>query len=881
MKRIGSDMRKILVILALTLLPAFAWAQSSIKVQGQNIVALDEQFTLTFVIESDKDDSRPSDFNWSPGDDFQLVWGPQTGYSSSSYSRNGVSTTTVQFTYSYILIARREGKFQLPAATATVGGNKISSNPYSIEVVKGGAATAGGASAKGSNQGASSKSRSADISADDLFMRLALSKSTAVIGEPVTAVLKIYQKVDIAGFEDVRFPTFSGFWSQTLEQPTNIEFKREVVGGKIYNSAVLRSWVLVPQQAGELTIDASEITCLVNITVPGRANSIFDGFFDDNIRTIRKRVSTPAVKFNVQRLPAGAPESFGGGVGQFVMTAKLSRDSLAAHEAASLTVTISGEGNVSLLEAPKINFPPDFEVYDVKPVEKTTKGGTYGVKSFEYPFIPRSRGNFTLEPIEWSYYDSKTHKYVTLTTPEMSIPVSGEAAVSSGSQATGLRLPERSGVRNLSEDIRFIRTGAASLSKGTPMLVGRAVYPVLLLIMALGAAGYYLYRLRSARRKADVVGSRKRGATKMALKRLSASKGNLDKNLDGAFYEELHRALLGYISDKFNMPQEDLDKDNIVAKLQERGVSEDLSKQFTDLVDACEFARYSPAAGEGALRAHYDDAVKVISAIDSTMKSRSSAASKAVLSIAVLAMMAPGAMASAEASDSLWAAGVQAYSDGQFQVAVEKWQVLEDDGYISSVLSYNLGNAYFKTGDNARAILHYERALKIDPSFTDARNNLEFANSLIQDRIEVVPEFILETWGRNMCYGLSSNVWAVLSLLFFAALCALVLGIFLAGAPGRRKLCLWGAIAALVLFALTADFAFWQKSEYNAADKAIVTAPVSAVKNSPAGGSSAKDLFVLHEGVKVKVLDSVGSFTNIELSDGRQGWIGSSDIELI
>ena len=205
-----------------------------------------------------------------------------------------------------------------------------------------------------------------------------------------------------------------------------------------------------------------------------------------------------------------------------------------------------------------------------------------------------------------------SHKYVTLTTPEMSIPVSGEAAVSSGSQATGLRLPERSGVRNLSEDIRFIRTGAVSLSKGTPMLVGRAVYPVLLLIMALGAAGYYLYRLRSARRKADVVGSRKRGATKMALKRLSASKGYLDKNLDGAFYEELHRALLGYISDKFNMPQEDLDKDNIVAKLQERGVSEDLSKQFTDLVDACEFARYSPAAGEGALRAHYDDAVKVI-----------------------------------------------------------------------------------------------------------------------------------------------------------------------------------------------------------------------------------------------------------------------------
>ena len=185
-------MKKVLTLLVLALLPVIARGQSSIKVQGQNIVALDEQFSVTFVIDSEQD-SRPSDFRWSPGDDFQVVWGPQTGQSTSFVSRNGKSTTSSQYTYSYILLARKEGKFQLPAATASVGGNQISSKPYSIEVVKSGAAT-GGSSAKGSSSNSSATSRSADISSDDLFMRLTLSRKSAVIGEPVTAVLKLYQK---------------------------------------------------------------------------------------------------------------------------------------------------------------------------------------------------------------------------------------------------------------------------------------------------------------------------------------------------------------------------------------------------------------------------------------------------------------------------------------------------------------------------------------------------------------------------------------------------------------------------------------------------------------------------------------------------------------
>ena len=262
------------------------------------------------------------------------------------------------------------------------------------------------------------------------------------------------------------------------------------------------------------------------------------------------------------------------------------------------------------------------------------------------------------------------------------------------------------------------------------------------------------------------------------------------------------------------------------------------------------------------------------------MKNKISTASMAAKAIILAVMLAPSAWAAPERADSLWAEGTEAYADGLWHEAAQSWQALEDEGYVSSVLSYNLGNAYFKAGENAKAILHYERALKADPSFGDARNNLEYANSLVQDRIDVVPEFILEAWGRSLCYSLKSDVWAVLSLLFFALLCYLAVRFFLSSGSVRKRSFYFG-IVAFVLFILCLDFANWQRKEFNRDDAAIVMAPVSPVKNSPAGGSSAKDLFVLHEGVKVKILDSVGSFTNIELSDGRQGWIKSDDLGII
>lgn len=878
------NMKKLFCIVAFLLTAIFQMsAQNVIRVEAPDVVAVNEQFNVTFIIEGEK---SPSDFQWSSGDDFQLVWGPQKGSSSSIQIINGKRSSSHQTTFTYILIPKATGTFQLPAATALLSGDRISSTQASIQVVSDGASSSqssGQNGGKSSGGGQTSSTGSGEISSNDLFMRLSLSRTEVVIGEPITATLKIYQRANVVGFENAKFPTFNGFWSQETYVPNNIEFKRESLDDKIYNTAVLRTYVLIPQQSGTITIDPAELVCLVNIrTAPSTSNSLFDSFFQDEYRTIRKRVTTPAVKVKVNPLPAGQPASFGGGVGNFGISARLSTDNLKTHDAASLVITVSGRGNVALLEEPKVNFPPDFEVYDTKTTENTDKsnGGTSGSKSFEYPFIPRSHGDFTIEPVEYSYYDVNAGKYVTLRTEPLHVKVAKGKGGDSTPVTTVNSGVERKDVKSLADDIRFIFTGKPGLSGSGSFFVGSVFFWILLALMILGATSVYLAFRKVAAMRADVAGTKNRRATKMAQKRLKLAGEYLDKNLYTAFYEELHKALIGFVSDKLNMDMSEISKDNIASALTEGGVSEEQTKAFTDLLDACEFARYSPDGGNEAMRSHYDAALKVISSIDSGLKTGGKSLRKVVTVVTLLLSLGASMNIQAKDLDSLWTAGVQAYTDGKFSDASAAWTSIEESGQKSAKLYYNLGNAWFKQGNYPKAILNYERALRLDPSYSDARYNLEFTSNFVQDKIEPVPEFILKSVARKVCYVMGSNAWAVIFLVLLAA--ALVMGLlFLLGSSvGKRRAGFYCGIVLLLLSAGALSFSIWQKSDSVKTDTAVVMSPVSSVKSSPSSGSS-KDLFVIHEGTKVTILDEVGSWKNIALADGRQGWITSNELEVI
>lgn len=878
------NMKRLFSIAAFLLIAIFQMsAQNVIRVEAPDVVAVNEQFNVTFIIEGEK---SPLDFHWSEGDDFQLVWGPQKGSSSSIQIINGKRSSSHQTTFTYILIPKSTGTFQLPVATAMLSGDKIASSSVSIQVVSDGA-SASQSSGQGSNgaksSGGGQTSSTGDISSGDLFLRLSLSRSEVVIGEPITATLKIYQRVNVVGFENAKLPTFNGFWSQETFAPTNIEFKRESLDDKIYNTALLRTYVLIPQQSGTITIEPAELVCLVNVRAAQSASSsLFDRFFQDEYQTIRKRVTTPAVKVKVNPLPAGQPASFGGGVGNFGISARLTTDNLKTHDAASLIITVSGRGNVALLEEPKVNFPPDFEVYDTKTTENTDKsnGGTSGSKSFEYPFIPRSHGDFTIDPVEYSYYDVNSGKYVTLKTEPLHIKVAKGKGGDSAPVTTVNSGVERKDVKSLADDIRFIFTGKPNLSGSGSFFVGSVFFWVLLALMIVSAAVVYLAFRKVAAMRADVAGTKNRRATKMAQKRLKLAGEYLDKSLYTAFYEELHKALIGFVSDKLNMDMSEISKDNIVSALTEGGVSEEQTKAFTDLLDACEFARYSPDGGNEAMRSHYDAALKVISSIDSGLKTGGKSLRKVATVVILLLSLGSSMNIQAKDLDSLWTAGVQAYTDGKFADASTAWTSIEESGQKSAKLYYNLGNAWFKQGNYPKAILNYERALRLDPSYSDARYNLEFTGNFVQDKIEPVPEFILKSVARKVCYVMSSNVWAVIFLVLLAA--ALMMGLlFLLGSSvGKRRAGFYCGIVLLLLSAGALSFSAWQKSDSVKTDTAIVMSPVSSVKSSPSSGSS-KDLFVIHEGTKVTILDEVGSWKNISLADGRQGWIPAADLEVI
>ncbi|MBQ0086810.1 MAG: BatD family protein [Bacteroidales bacterium] len=848
----------------------------TLTVDAPRVVSMDETFRVVFTA-----DGKMADFDWPGTSDFSVVWGPQRGSMSSTNIVNGKRTSSHQETVTYLLQPVKEGVFTISGATAKVDKKECSSKGFTIEVV---ASQEEAATSAPQGGGSSSPDASAGtvqstgtVSNGDIFLKLSLSKTSAVKGEPITATLKIYTRTDIAGFEDVKFPTFNGFWSKETASVNNLEFNRENVNGTIYNSALIRKYMLIPQQSGTLVIDPAEMVCQIRVRAASSApRSIFDDFFD-NYQTIRKRLTTPEIKVKVSELPAGAPASFGGGVGKYSISASLSKKDIKSNEAVSLIVKVTGNGNVSMLEAPKVDFPSDFEVYDLKSTENVSSNGTEGGKTFEYPFISRSHGDFVIPSIQYSYYDISKGGYVTVSTSEIPVKIEkGEEIEGGGVAVAGVN---RQGVKNLKEDIRYIHLGDGNLKRSGHFFAGSLFYyGALLLVAVLYFVALWLLRFAEGRR-ADVVGSRNRKANKLARAKLRTAKDFLSKGLSGAYYEELHKALIGYVSDKLSISAAELSRERIGEGLAERGVSQESIAAFTELVDKCEFARYSPDNGAIQMQNEYNEAVRVISQLESEVKTNRKHNGKAAAASAVAALLLLALPASATGTGEIWNQANEAYAAGNWQQALDAYSEIEEAGYESADLCFNMGNAYFKMGDNAHAILYYEKALKLDPGHSDATNNLAVANQFTLDKIEAVPEFILASKVRNVGYIFSADGWAFLSL-GLVALCALLLLVFKMAHIGRTRKTAFILAAVALLFAITSFiFSISLKNSAVEAECAIVVTPVSSVKSSPSNGGNA--IFVLHEGTKVKLLDQVGEWTRIEIADGRQGWLSTSTLENI
>lgn len=590
-------MRRVKLINTILLLSALfisqvVFGQSTLTVSAPAVVSQSEVFQVVFTA-----NGRASDFKEPSFDGFQVLSGPTSSTMRSTQIINGKTTHSVENSFTFMLRPTSVGKFVIGEAVATIDKKECKSNPVTIEVV------AGEAPSEAPSEG------------DDILLRIVTSKSAVVKGEPLVAEIKLYvRESSISNLEDIRFPSFNGFWSQDIETITNIQFSRENYNGQVYNSAVLKKVLLVPQQTGTLQIDPAELVCLVQVRSNQRPRSIFESFYD-SYSTIRKRVVSEKANIKVSPLPSGAPASFKGAVGIYSMDVSLSADSLNAHEAASLRVSISGTGNLNLIETPSVVFPPDFEVYDVKKVDRTKAGadGFSGVKTFEYPFIPRSHGEFEITDVEFSYYDVRAKQYKTLRKNPGKIVVKasnqGHTAVVQG--------VSKQNVKNLSEDIRFIATSPKGLQKNKGAIISSPIYYVAIscVIVLFALLSYLINRNRKMR--SDAALTKNRNARKVAKARLKNCEQYLKQSLRVAFYEELHKAVEGYISDKLSLPLSDLSRQRIADELNARVNDTAVIGELFELLDACEYARYAPAAQDGAMEKDYQSAVKIISELES------------------------------------------------------------------------------------------------------------------------------------------------------------------------------------------------------------------------------------------------------------------------
>ena len=582
--------------------------------EGPEVVAAGEQFRLGFTL-----NERGTDLQLPDLSNFDVLMGPSTSQSSSIQIINGKTTQSSSFSYIFILRAKKEGKFTIRPASIKVGGKTYESNSLNIQVVKGQPQqpAAQQSTAQQSND-QKDNVPAGNISTDNLFVRVAVDKSNVSKGEQILSTVKLYisQNVPLNGFDEVKLPSYEGFWTKDIDVPTQVNFTREVFNGKIYQVGILKKTILFPQQSGTIRIEPFEITCLVRQRV--RQNQgFFDDFFD-NYRVVKAKVVSEAVNIQVKDLP-NQPANFSGAVGNFSFTGSLDKTVAKSNEAVTLKLTIAGSGNLTLINPLKIELPQDFEAYEPKTSDKVTASdkGLNGSITFEYLFIPRFAGNFTIPSIPFVFFNPSSRLFETRTTQAYNIKV--EKGIDDPNSSV-LSSFSKEDVKMIGKDIRFIKQNKVKLQPKGSSFYGTFGFYCIYLLSFIAFAVFYVVNRKKIKESANLALVRNKRANKVALKRLKEASGFLKNNQSEQFYEAVIKALWGYLSDKLSIPVAGLNREKASASLLSKGVDPEVVTELMKIIDDCEFARYAPAAFSGTMKEMYDGAAKVMGIFEKQIK---------------------------------------------------------------------------------------------------------------------------------------------------------------------------------------------------------------------------------------------------------------------
>lgn len=611
-------MRKLIFLFILLTTGTNIWADNiNFTADAPDAVAVGDQFRLTYTVNSE----NIKNFRAPSIRDFEVLYGPTRSQQSSVQIVNGNRTSNSLISFTYVLMATKEGTFSIPGATVQVGGSNATSNSVKIKVLP--ADQSNGSSGRGNNGknsgSASRSSSSSSVTNQDIFIMATASKTNVYEQEAFLLTYKIYTLVDVRGFSNVKMPDFQGFHSQEVNLPQTKQFSLEHYNGRNYQSTVLSQYVLFPQQTGKLEIAPARFDASIAKAV--QSADPFDAFFNggSNYVEVKKSLITPQIIINVNPLPAGKPASFSGGVGEFSIVSSINTQELKTNDAVTIKLIISGFGNMKLIKTPEVQFPKDFEVYDPKIDNKftTSKNGLSGNKVIEYLAIPRHAGTFKIPAVEFSYFDLKTKSYKTLKTQEYEIIV--EKGAGNADQMIA-DFTSKEDLKMLGKDIRYIKMEESGLTPNGKFLFGSLAYYLWYIIpLCLFIAFVIIYR-KKAIENANAAKVRTKKANKVAAKRMKVAEKLLAESKKEAFYDEVLRALWGYISDKLNIPVSQLSKDNIEYELTKYGVSPELISEFINTLNQCEFARYAPGNENDAMDQVYSSAIEVISKMENIIK---------------------------------------------------------------------------------------------------------------------------------------------------------------------------------------------------------------------------------------------------------------------
>ena len=843
-------MKRKLTILMLCLLAVIAVRADDYKLTGEvePVVHVGENFKLRYTLNTTE--ARNFTLGKIP-DAIDVLIGPSQSTSISSVMINGHTTTTRTLTLTYVLSANQTGKFTIPAASVVTGGQTIKSQPLTIQVIA-------------ANSNVSGQSAARGTSANDFFVLVTASKRHVSEYEPFLLTYKVCWHPDLPVINlDPISLELQNVYMQAYNDVQQKSRKVENINGRVLVTVDWQQYVIYPQKSGRLQIPGMKMKGYL------REDTGIDPFdpFSGGYREVPKQLVVPAVDIQVDAL-TDKPDGFSGGVGRFSVSAKLDKQEVKENTPITMAVKVSGRGNLNMLREPVVAFPRGFDTYDTKQTEdfRLTAEGLDGSVNYEFVAVPQRKGEYVIPPVRLTYYDLATRTYKTAETDSFRVNVLKGDQTTTSVQDFSQEGGSESG------DIHPIKTGPGQAHAGQTFY-GSTLYLMLIALLVLFFVVAFAVLRRRERDQADAVRSRGRKANKVAVRRLRKAARLMHAGKPGEFYDETLRALWGYVGDKLNIPPSQLSRENISQRLQEHGVDEQVTASFIEAIDECEFVRYAPGDPQGNMNHVYDKSITAIEQIESIRKK----AGRPRVSMLLVLILA---CASLQVTAQNKVQADELFSQGDYEEAIDAYNLLIGSQGGTAEVYYNMGNAYYRLDSIARAILCYERALRLQPGDDDVRFNLQLARSKTVDKIAPEREMFFVTWYRSLVRLLTVDAWAYIALVSLALVVVLLLVYFFTFGERLRRLSFFGSLVFLLLFLLANLFAWQQRRALSSHSDAIVVQDVLPVKNIPS--DEGNDEFSIHAGTKATVTDdTMSDWKQLRLPDGREGWVPTTSIEKI